>query len=124
VSDSDTNTSWWTVATAPRNPLEAAQRARRIAQTPAPIEEPPGNIDDASAIEAVARHAGEFVGLRSPEPRPALTVEQRIALNMANVHDTTGTAGRTLDPSYRDAQINAQRSTGLAVPTRYTNPGS
>lgn len=138
MTDSET---FWSAASAPRTPLEAIQRARRAANSPAPREPSgdiaaPGPIDTVASMDAaayaqhrdqiMAEHCGgprpssEWMGgVDLPQPRTGLTDDEVAQLMPWRTIGPRPVSGRQLDPEYREAQIAAQQNVGLAVPTRY-----
>lgn len=103
------DSAFWVSATAPRNRAEAARRARMRPPEPEPAPEPTETV-------AEAKHAGEFVGLDSPNPRQ-LSAEEMVSLRLgygAIAHPSLPSS-RELDPAYQSSQYLAAQQTSLAA---------
>ncbi len=112
-----TGDSFW--ASARRHPAAARYANDRVndlynRRPPAPEPEA-----EPQQPEAVARHAGEFVGLDSPNPR-LLSAEEMVSLRLgygAIAHPSLPSS-RELDPAYQSSQYLAASQTSLgAAPT-------
>lgn len=128
--------SWWQAARAPRTPLEARQRARRAAYSPAPPEPGPAvsEIPDISAMDqaqyaaardqVMASHGGprrssEWMGgVDLPSGRAGLQLdpEQMSQLVPWRSQGEKPMAGREISNEYNQAAHYAQRNTSLALP--------
>jgi hypothetical protein len=116
--------SFWASARAPRYPhARYLQRAFNPAP-PEPDPAPAGGIDAVAATETVLPRAGEFIGnVEKGTGRPALTVEQRLALNLPNVHSNTGyeVRPRGLDASALPPSLTGHAHRGQSAGNTNTN---